>query len=365
MSQRSLRAILVVLTWATGMAHACTCAHPVSNVDGCDRSWTSDGTVFLGTVSAKTQVEEPWASRGTAIVLSRYAVRFSAVEMFHGSPANGEELVVYTGMGGGDCGYPFAIGTRYLVYASTWNGHLGTGICNPTSPEVIASGAIKELRALRDTGRADDLFGIVSAVPRGVRFEDLIDAHPLAGVAIRLIGSRGEVFSTTTDTHGVYSFSTLPSGSYRVEHDLPFGLVSARNSTERVSVELSGQDGRGAGCGVNVSALPDGVISGAVVDGNGEGLAGFVTIEPIDPAEAKFFLQHGGLSGDDTNDGKFTLPRLPPGRYRLIFHPRGANGVVDFYHKFYWPKRNEKGSDAIEVVLGQHVENIRFEVVLP
>jgi len=219
---------------------------------------------------------------------------------------------------------------------------------------------IKELRSLRDTGRADDLFGIISEAPKGVRYEDRTDARPLAGVSIRLKGSRGEIFSTITDTHGVYSFSTLPLGAYRIEHDLPFGL--ARNSKEPISVELSDQDGRGAGCRVDVFARPDGVISGTVVDGNGKGLAGFVTLEPIDPAEAKLSLQRGGLPGDEMVDGNFTLPTLPPGRYRLVFHPKGA----DIRHTFYWPARNDgAGSDAIEVALGQHVENIRFEVVLP
>jgi hypothetical protein len=363
--QRSLPALLVILTWATSAVHACTCGSPLSNVRGCDKSWTSDGLVFLATVTSKTLVEEPWAFGSTSGVRSQYAVRFSEAEIFRGGPAKGGELVVYTGLGGGDCGYPFVVGERYLVYASTFNGHLGTGICAPTSPEVTASGAIKELRALRDTGRADDLFGLVSQAPRGVGYGDLPSAHPLAGVTVRLIGSSGEVSSTTTDTHGVYSFSRLPSGSYRVEHDLPSGLTLAKNSRQPISVELSDQDGHGAGCGVNVFAFPDGLISGTVVDGNGNGLAGFVTIEPVDAAEAKFFLEHGGLSGYDTNDGKFTLPRLPPGRYRLVFRPRGANGVMDYRHKFYWPRNDGAGSDAIEVVLGQHLENIRFEVVLP
>jgi hypothetical protein len=305
-------------------------------------------------------VEEPPDSGGEARVGSRYAIRFSTVEIFHGNPANDGELVVYTGLGGGDCGYPFAVGVRYLVYASIRNGRLGTGICSFTGPEVTASGVIKELRSLRDTGRADDLFGIIGEAPRGVRYEDTPNTRPLAGVSIRLKGSRGEVFSTITDAHGVYSFSTLPLGTYQIEHDLPLGL--ARNSKEPISVELSDQDGRGAGCRIDVFARPDGVIAGTVVDGSGKPLAGFVALEPVDPDEAKLSSQRGGLPGCDTLDGNFTLPNVPPGRYRLIFHPKGT----DFRHAFYWPARNDgAGSDAIEVALGQHVENIRFEVVLP
>ena len=127
-------------------------------------------------------------------------------------------------------------------------------------------------------------------------------------------------------------------------------------------MDVSDQDGRGAGCRVDVFALPDGVIAGTVVDGNGKPLAGFVTLEPIDPAEAKLSSQRGGLPGYETLDGNFTLSWLPPGRYRLIFHPKDS----DYSHAFYWPAPNDAaGSEAIEVALGQHVENVHFEVGLP
>ncbi len=362
MLPRLLVAILVVLTGATSMAHACSCARLLSK--GCDKSWDSGGIVFAGTVTAKTLSGETSSSGGYKRMDSVYAFHFSDVEMFRGNPAHDKDLVVYTGMGGGDCGYPFQTGTRYLVYASAGNGQLMTGICSSTAPEITAGSAIKELRALRDTGHVDDLFGNINEAPKGSRYEDLVESHPLAGVAVRVIGSRGQVFATTSDAHGIYSFSTLPYGNYRIEPDLPSGLVSRRNPEEPILVELSDQGALGAGCGVDISAVPDGLISGKVVDGSGNGLVGFVTVRPSDPAEAKLALQRGGLPGCDTDDGNFKLSRLHPGRYQLIFHPIGASGM-DFRHTFYWPAGKDSGSDGIELVLGQHVENIRFEVAIP
>jgi len=42
-------------------------------------------------------------------------------------------VIVHTGMGGGDCGYPMRAGARYLVYARRLgNGGLSTSICSRT-----------------------------------------------------------------------------------------------------------------------------------------------------------------------------------------------------------------------------------------
>jgi hypothetical protein len=41
-------------------------------------------------------------------------------------------VVVYTGWGGGDCGYEFQVGSSYLVYAGGQT-DLGTSICSRTA----------------------------------------------------------------------------------------------------------------------------------------------------------------------------------------------------------------------------------------
>jgi hypothetical protein len=69
------------------------------------------------------------------------------------------------------------------------------------------------------------------------------------------------------------------------------------------------------------------------------------------------------LPGDETEDGKFSLPHLPPGRYRLVFVPK-IGGHMNFRQKFYWPPSNAANSDAIEISLGQHVDDVRFEIPL-
>src|SRR6266478_2781186 len=69
------------------------------------------------------------------------------------------------------------------------------------------------------------------------------------------------------------------------------------------------------------------------------------------------------MPGDETEDGNFKLPQLPPGRYRIVFSPK-IGGRVNLRQKFYWPPGNAANSGAIEIGLGQHVDNVRFEIPL-
>jgi len=60
-------------------------------------------------------------------------VTFSGTHLYRGEPKG--DLVVATGLGAGDCGYPLEPGQSYLVYA--WiedTGNLSTGICSGTTP---------------------------------------------------------------------------------------------------------------------------------------------------------------------------------------------------------------------------------------
>lgn len=64
--------------------------------------------------------------------------------------ALGDTVVVTTGWGGGDCGYPFLERAEYLVYASrTEEGTLTTSICSRTRP---AAGAEAEMATLGRAG---------------------------------------------------------------------------------------------------------------------------------------------------------------------------------------------------------------------
>jgi hypothetical protein len=289
-----------------------------------------------------------------------YDVHFIITENFQDAGGPGQEVVVHTGTGGGDCGYPFIVGTSYLVYASRHDGVLGTGTCSGTSPAVMVAGVLRQMRAARDGERVDDLFGTVGMGPRGVGSEDLVETRPLGNIAVNVVDKNGVMISTLTDEHGAYRFPSLPPNTYHIQWDLPAGLRTGNE--KQLTLQIAGTSTTGAGCQADAFARPDGQISGMVIDGTGQGVPGFVTLRPIDPKEAEEAMRHGGLPGYDSDDGHFLLAWIPPGRYRLIFYPK-IGRAVSFRQAFYWPLfLNASNPASIEVGLGQHIENVRFEV---
>lgn len=78
--------------------------------------------------------------------LFRRRVKLEVEESFKG--ASTRTAVLYTGWGGGDCGYRFERGSRYLVYARDNDGGLYTGICHATKRVEEAAGEIPVLRGL-------------------------------------------------------------------------------------------------------------------------------------------------------------------------------------------------------------------------
>jgi hypothetical protein len=330
------------------LVHACSCVSLAAN---CDRGWSSGETIFVGEATTVEKVAQP----GPGPPVS-YAVHFTIEEGFRGSGVPGSLIVVDTGFGGGDCGYPFVPGTRYLVYASVHGGRLYAGICGETKPAVRAEGVLRELRAMRDHKRLDDIFGTIGMAPKGNGWDDLPETQPLVGVPVRAVAGNGASFSTQTDGRGAYAFPSLPSGKYTVEPGFPTGFG---RPYEPLAADVRAG---GAACRVDSFVRPDGQITGMVVDVSGKAIPGFVTIQPADPAEAAAAQRGGGMPGYDAGlDGKFSLPQLPAGRYRLVFHPRTGDHV-DFRSKFYWPSNS---GDAIDLAFGQHIDGVECRTGLP
>jgi hypothetical protein len=281
------------------------------------------------------------------------AFHFVIQESFKAAGPVGSEAIVQTGSGGGDCGYPFAIGQSYLIYADQGpDGNLRTGICSPTHPAVMAAAVIRELRALRDHKPLDAIFGIIGQAPRGSGFDSLPEFKPLSGVPVHATSSDGATYSTQTDASGVFAFASPSSGDYRVESELPSGYAPSPAPRE---VEITTP---GFGCRIEQLARPGGLIQGTVRNSAGEPLAGFVTVQPANPEDARAARLRGGLPGFTVGpDGKFFLTPLPPDRYLLVFHPQ-LNGQVDFRATSYWPA----DSTAIDLAFGQHLTGIEVKV---
>lgn len=109
----------------------CSCVGPRN----AQSARASSDAVFTGrvvsvrdtVVGAGTQ-HGPWQERLVTLQVDR---AWKGVES--------STVVVMTGMGGGDCGFPFQPGKSYLVYANRGHdGALGTDICGRTAPAAYA-----------------------------------------------------------------------------------------------------------------------------------------------------------------------------------------------------------------------------------
>ena len=121
-------------------AIACLCDRPLSGKHPCQIYWASE-VISTGFLSSLTEVQDNYGRRLVA--------RFIIEEAFRGVDATSIEI--YTPAGIGSCGYPFAHGYRYFVYANrnTMNGRVGTDSCLGTSSLESAGPDLAYARAMK------------------------------------------------------------------------------------------------------------------------------------------------------------------------------------------------------------------------
>ena len=127
---------------------ACTCAGTSSPCV----AFGNAQAIFVGHVVEITPAQLP-PHEGGPIPFYPRRVSFKVTESLRGGVDDTVE--VYTGSGGGDCGFGFAKGKSYLVYAGrAANGQLTTNICARTREATRgAEGEIKELRSFAQEPR--------------------------------------------------------------------------------------------------------------------------------------------------------------------------------------------------------------------
>jgi len=329
----SLAASLLIFC-VPSLVTACSCG-----IGGgkCDQSWNYGKEIFTGTVTR--QLIQP--DRFTKVF------QLSVSESFRGHAIAGQDIQVYTGNGGGDCGYRFQIGTSYLVYAYLEGDRLVSSICSLTGTAAQSAHIIKQLRALRNRERVADLFGLVRRFPEFFDGEAL-EVKALDARRVRVVGSNNFELSATTDPEGVFSFPTLPAGSYSLDVDPPPSGMSNwhLNGGLPVTVEIGAT--MLPGCSTTLSFMSAGSIKGRVIDEYDHSLAGSITLEPADEKGAEAAKRLGGLISSTTDTGDFHLLLAVPGRYRLVYRPKAGTAPP-------------VTSDVIQVNLGERVD-FRFKV---
>jgi protocatechuate 3,4-dioxygenase beta subunit len=230
------------------------------------------------------------------------------------------DVEVITGWGGGDCGYGFKLGQRYLVYAYREEGgkRLSTGICTRTRLLTEADDDFAFFRTVPTSNANGLVFGTV-----GKRNHEWKEGEkwykPVADAELTIEGE-GRQYQAQSDSQGNFRVENVVPGKYLVKLKLPPGLI--RNSLvkdEGATIVENEIEVAAHGCAESEFYLEsDTRVRGRVVDVNGN---------PV----AKMQLDMRGAASDKRNintflnavtdtDGYFEFKIVPPGDYWLGYH---------------------------------------------
>jgi hypothetical protein len=129
-----LTCYLAVMLLSASSGISCTCAPKLSVA----RALSLSDAVFVGRVIARHDARVEILSGNT----SGFSFVFEVEKLYKGTVSG--EIAVVTGNGRGDCGYPFRLGEKYLVYAYCEK-ELRTHICTRTTDISAASADLAEL----------------------------------------------------------------------------------------------------------------------------------------------------------------------------------------------------------------------------
>jgi hypothetical protein len=297
-----IRAIVVstvlLLVPFADQALACEC---VRSGPPCQAAWTAD-VVFSGTVRA---IERIGGSPGEP-AFGPVRVTFDIDRGYINAPSGFVEVT--TGSGGGDCGYRFAIGKRYMVYASKRPpSGLTTSTCSRTRPIEEADEDLKYLSSIPAKGTGAQVYGRLNEWRRDPAEESGVDYGPLEGVTVSVQGPTVQK-DVVTDAFGRFEVANLPIGKTTITVLAPFGFDARSLSHE---IEIS--DLRACST-QNFTLELRATASGTVVDESGRPVAG-VQVDAV-AAELAGFDPPPHQSPVKTNErGVFEFDNLPPGTY--------------------------------------------------
>ena len=211
-------------------ANACSC---MAAGPQCQSYFAVDA-VFVGTVRTILPLERTRES-GPPIV-SRSVV-FTVERAFRG--VQGTMAEVGTRMGGGDCGFPFKAGGRYLVYAYRTTGRmlLTTGTCTRTRPIAEAADDLQFIEGLPPVGRGARVYGTITHKELDVVAGHSWDYGRVPFIHVLLRGP-STAFDVQTDEQGRYEISGVPPGSYELQV-VPPPMFSARYHQSKIELRDS------------------------------------------------------------------------------------------------------------------------------
>ena len=240
-------------------------------------------------------------------------VKMLVEDTFRGS-LGGNDVEILTGMGGGDCGYGFEKGKKYLVYASEHRGRLYAGICSRTRPLIEATEDLAYFRNLPAENSGSSIrVKVVKHTPPVSQTDQTYDVKPMENV--KVVAESGDLkYEGHTNSAGQMEFKNVLPGKYKITSDIPH---TERNYWQS---EVTVEDRACAAVEFwnNVEAK----IGGTVFDENGNP-ANNVKIDLVELGSANTESPSGRWRF--TNEkGVYEIPDVPPGQYVLGVNLLGA-----------------------------------------
>lgn len=189
--------------------------------------------------------------------------------------------------------------------------------------------------------------------------------EPLRKALVNLLPGTGEQPVTAlTDASGSFVFSPVKPGKYVISTEKDgFVLQSSKQKHTTGSLELTPG---GKLSGIELSLLPQGVITGRVVDEDGDPISNsFVTAMRYSaPGSRRPAAQQWGASSNDI--GEFRIANLLPGRYLLRAAPNGGRGLSskdEGYAPMFHPSAmNPDSAVAVEVNAGAETAGTQIQL---
>lgn len=276
---------------------ACSCMAGFGTEKPCENYWGTEAHFLGRAISVEVMEGEKfsfWPRR----------FQFEVLEGYIG--VEGPTAEVWTGMGGGDCGYEFKIGQSYLIYAGrTPDGRLHTSICGPTQAASRAGDAIAYARQVAAGTAQSSLYGRVQLEQHRKEMRTLDDGVP--NVTINIQGPDGEKFLVVTDREGYFEIKGQLAGKYTLRARTPRGLPLIKPQTVEI---LPGQC---AGALLEVPIL--GTFTGRIVDLDGIPLKG-VTVS-LYTIETKGEPPSAVSTVETNSEGVYTFYYHPAGVYLI------------------------------------------------
>jgi len=316
------------LVLGQGTAGCCESAAP------CVSYWAA-GAVFVGRVEAIRRV-------GTSRVAT-----FAVLEGFAG--VRGSTIEVTTGPAGQRCGFSFAVGKEYIVYADRSGGFgLATSRCSGTREIGDADSDLAYARDVKlGKAPAGYIAGRVLTASRDLAGKTTGVPQPAADISLTVTRD-GLTDFLTSDRAGDFRTASHGPGAYRISVSPP-----ARFYADDISTTVTLRDPR-ACAAVGFTLHANGQVAGRVVDTAGRPVAG-LTIE-LGPAGS-------GASRRAVTDrsGRYLLAQIPAGRF-LLSVPAGPSADGRTPRILHPGVESVGGATRVALTAGQRLELADFRL---